>query len=868
MQLTNDAFLRAVFGAAAGWAHVAGFPDDPGRLKALGLTASWNGTKWDRWTPAGKASLDGWNGYYVVSTFEDDPIDGVARRIQPLFMAQHVVVVDDVGVKVTAAAEALLPAPSYAIETSPGNFQWGYILETPEADAGRAMALVHGLVKFPLCDGGVDPGMLGVTRYARLPVGRNTKAAYGPGGWTHRVSVWEPGRKFTLEALAAPFGIVLGVAGAAGAGTGNGLPGGRRIPIPSEAAGDEIYCWLDGWNMVQGGRTQDGGYHIDCPWEASHTVRDGTGAAYYLRGGFVCHHGHCKDVRGRRDLAEWVDARLRAESGDLVRLSNFAFAAVPDYAPPYGGASGKALVVPDAGVAGAGAGTGTGAGAVAGAALSAAEQVAVRFFDEHIYLAPEDRFYSTRTRELLGRFAVDFTWSAEMRLAGCLPVLVKATGETMPPSRYFMDEANMGRARHADAQTYWPGEGRYFRDEGIRYVNRWTPGARPMAGSGVVVTDADVGPWLELARTMTRRDGAAALEPLLDWWAMTVAAPAVKPGWHVLLQGAQGIGKDALIQPVKLGVGDRNCSSVGARGLGGQFNAWAEARLIQVNELHQTSRGAQTGADQYAILKELTENTNKTIKINEKNRREYYARNVGAYFITSNDAQALALEAGDRRFLVIMSDLKPMTLDEAVAYWGWAAAGAPLVVEWLHQRWEGMSAARRGALLGRAPMTAGKIQMIVDTEDPVMEWARSQIEGGVWPDLMTTEDLLAAGAAAARSGVCGFGFAPSRARLTAVVQALGGDRAGTGARVRVKNGHQARLLAVRDADKYLKLDPVQLAAAYISAGNHIFNDDVTQNANNVVKFRPGAVAGDKISPSGDKISLNEPDLEDMLGVKP
>jgi hypothetical protein len=64
--------------------------------------------------------------------------------------------------------------------------------------------------------------------------------------------------------------------------------------------------------MIDGSRTSDGGYHRECPWIGEHTGTVASGSAYWLNGGFKCHHGHC-ETRNRGDLIQWVDARLRAE---------------------------------------------------------------------------------------------------------------------------------------------------------------------------------------------------------------------------------------------------------------------------------------------------------------------------------------------------------------------------------------------------------------------------------------------------------------------------------------------------------------------------------------------------------------------------
>lgn len=815
--VTNEAFLQACFGADWRDAHVTGFAEDPGELEGLGLKHYWGGRRWRSWPDT--LGLAHENAYFVVSLFGDDPVTGQAKRRKALFRATHVVVIDDVGTKVPWDALVGKPSPSWSLETSPGNYQLGYILDRPETDAGRVNALLDEMVAHGLAPDGTDPGMKGVTRYVRLPQGRNTKAKYGPGGFRCDLAVWEPARRVGLGDLAAAWGIALPAPG-----TVSAVPG---TLLGADVADDELYGLLAGWGMVTGERAADGvGFVCECPWIGDHTGRSDSGAAYWLGGAFRCHHGHCAD-RGRRDLGLWADGRVQSESGGLARLGAWSFDPVPGYVGPHGrtGAAGTAVRAPDvrdaAGTSGTGVAFGTG--------------VASEFFGELIFVIPEDKFYSVRTGELLTRAAVDFAWGAKLSSAGVLPVVSPRTGETLAPSRWFADESNMHRARNADRITYWPGAGRFFEDGGLSLANKWAAPGR----AGLSVTDADVDLWLRLVRHVVGCEGPDAVESVLDWMALVVGAPGVKPGWHVAIQGGQGLGKDMLIQPVMAGVGTDNVGTVNATSLHSSFNSWAERRLVIVNELKQSTKGTQTGADQYNALKELSENTQARIKINQKNTKEYYARNVSAFYVTSNDERALAMEADDRRFLVVMAGevaLWPAADYAALADWMKERGGAGLAAEWLHERWDAMPAARRAALSGKAPGTKGKSQMIHNTEDPVVTYMREQIEGGMWPDLMTGTDITNDLTNASRTGAGGFRFAPPPQRWAMLLKSLGGMKVNKGESVPLKSGGKAKMWATRGGDRFAFLGEGQLAQAYVSAAGHAFADPA--GGADVIEMKP------------------------------
>lgn len=172
---SNQAFLKLVFGAAWPRAHTVSVPGDPRKAP---------GGAWQSHAAGVVVLPPDNNNYYCVSVFRE------GQRRVAAFDALHVLMVDDVGVKVDPlAARALLGAPSYRLETSRGNEQWGYVLETPCADAARAAGLQARVVA-ALCDG-VDPGMLDLTRLARLPVGMNWKEACQPYGFKTRLrGIW------------------------------------------------------------------------------------------------------------------------------------------------------------------------------------------------------------------------------------------------------------------------------------------------------------------------------------------------------------------------------------------------------------------------------------------------------------------------------------------------------------------------------------------------------------------------------------------------------------------------------------------------------------------------------------------------------
>jgi hypothetical protein len=303
--VSNGDFLGAVFGADWKRAHVTGFSCDP-----VDAARQWRGEHAARRL---NTLLPSTNNYYAVSAFSGQ------NRQKGEFAALHVIVFDDVG----AGASAKVPPerilarglqPSYRLETSQGNEQWGFILAVPETDLARAEAAIDGFIKSELTADGKDPGQSGVTRYVRLPVGRNTKAKYGPGGFSCQLTEWAPTRRYRLDAICAAWGIDL-----AGAALG---AAGRRQPRPN-AEENDLLAALKQLGLVLWEDRGSGTIHIRCPFVDEHTGGGETGTAYLPGGGIKCHHGHCQD-RKTPDFIARIKETL-AEQGDGGFMARRAF---------------------------------------------------------------------------------------------------------------------------------------------------------------------------------------------------------------------------------------------------------------------------------------------------------------------------------------------------------------------------------------------------------------------------------------------------------------------------------------------------------------------------------------------------------------
>lgn len=315
LQITNEEFLRAIFGDEFGRVHVTGFVEDPTDLPSEARARAWGGAAF-----ANSNLVPGTNQYFAISLFNPGE-GGRAQRRKALFRSTHCFVLDDVREKLPVEEANKLPRPSWILVTSAGSEQWGYILKEPCTEAAQIDNLNDGLIASDLVPSGKDPGQRGVTRYVRLPEGVNTKRAKMQSGkpFDCRLVSFEPWNTVSLQTLAEPFDIDLTAT--------------RFDSHPRELCHHEGHPIFSVSNLNIKRAISPGRYDVTCPWVDEHTGNADDGAAIFLLedGGlrFKCHHGACQE----RDTASFLDWVNRGDPEFASTLKRFqvdlAFADVP-----------------------------------------------------------------------------------------------------------------------------------------------------------------------------------------------------------------------------------------------------------------------------------------------------------------------------------------------------------------------------------------------------------------------------------------------------------------------------------------------------------------------------------------------------------
>lgn len=213
--------------------------------------------------------------------------------------------------------------------------------------------------------------------------------------------------------------------------------------------------------------------------------------------------------------------------------------------------------------------------------------------------------------------------------------------------------------------TYEPGQPRIYNGD----WNEW-------AGWGVEPVEGDIKPWKELLDKLF--ESSTSVERLwFERWCM-----------YPLKHAGSKLNTAALIWSKKHGLGKSNVGDVlkriyGSNGyvigqdeLEGDFNFWAARRqFVMVDDVseHANKRKADK------LKKTITQDE---VTINEKNVKQYKLRDCINYYLTSNRANALFLDPGDRRFFIFQTHApKP---DDAWfdRFYYWKNNGGPAALFW------------------------------------------------------------------------------------------------------------------------------------------------------------------------------------------
>lgn len=590
-----------------------------------------------------------------------------------------VMVLDDVGTKSTTPPLE----PTWKMETSPGNYQWGYAFDFDhQPRKGEFAAAIRAIADA----GFTDPGACNPVRNFRIPGSVNLKQ--GREAFASVLAEFHPDRFFTLAQICAALGVTPGP-----------IEGDGPRPLRVQDDGqDDVFAWLNEQGMVYSRPNHEGWAGVLCPNADEHT--DGSPEGRYMPANraFCCLHGHCTEWDSERFLT-WVASKggpvqsvgLR-ESLITARLAG----ALPTPTPEQAAEAQRVVAEVERREAGR------------------LEQAA--WYERFAYLLADDGYFDLQERKQYSRN----NFNAVFRHVPCWSIHASANGKRRRvEAAIAFDENRQGMgARVLAGVTYSAGDGVLVSRGGDVHANLWRD-ARPAGVPG-----ADVSVWLRHVERMI--PDPMEREHVLNWMAHKVQFPAVKINHGILHGGTPGSGKDTLWDPFLYavgGAGRENVALVRNEEINSSWGYSLMCEVLVVNELRQADAVDRRGLENR--LKPLLAAPPEMLSVNRKGLHPFDLPNRLAVVAFSNERMAISLPTDDRRWFVLWSHVGRLAEAEAAAVWAWYdRGGRDAVVGYLAAR--DVSAWSPAA---PPPMTDAKLALIGAGRSMAESWIIEQAEG-------------------------------------------------------------------------------------------------------------------------------------------
>lgn len=667
LDISNHEFLECIFGKSHPFAHVTSFSYDPNEIPNDKRGYAWSGGYYKD-TP-----LDVGNQFYTVSLFTPDDT-GRSRRRKATFSGLYVIGLDDVKEKLDLTQVQRLPQPTIVLKSSLHSEQWLYVLDKPCTDMNMVDNLHDGLITRGLAPNSKDPGQKGVTRYLRLPEGVNTKSkrikennGVAP---KCQVVVFEPSRRYTMEQLAAPFGVDLHEA--------------RRSAVVDGASDIPDHPLLNTDLIHVKDTLSDGRFNITCPWVDEHTDADDSGTAIFTNDdgsmGFRCHHGNC-DAKTGKHLMHWLDSKqvgfsrtyanwqvMRAfktvsppQTAPVVPVVNtpipeinFLDAPVESIEDSITQLRSMIYTTPEAKDA-------------AGQVLRLIDTMnPIDRLQHHKEVSDIMRWSKTELKEIMTSLRTSWYqgdvkdkkefYKGVMFIREMNQFYEQRTAIFYTPDAFqsaYADEdeearkgaLQMGLVAKVDKLGYQPNGPVTWERDGVTYGNSYV-------ASGITGVAGDVSRWMNhwdaLGWTEHR-------EHMLDYMAYTVQHPEFKINHMLVLGGGEGTGKDYLIYPLIKAMG-RNTKTIDGSMLLTGFNEYLfNTKLLVINE---TELGDHKDATTVGNkLKPIATAPPETLHVNPKGTKGFYIDNLINGIMTTNSLAPFKSEGISRRYYAVWTDL-------------------------------------------------------------------------------------------------------------------------------------------------------------------------------------------------------------------
>jgi hypothetical protein len=233
-----------------------------------------------------------------------------------------------------------------------------------------------------------------------------------------------------------------------------------------------------------------------------------------------------------------------------------------------------------------------------------------------------------------------------------------------------------------EQRTWFPGEpqiiedkmaadGGFFAKRDARVFNLYRP------PEIITSTSGEIKFWRDHLYALWPEDA----DHIEQWLAHRAQWPGEKVNHALVLGGQQGLGKDALVAPLKRAVGSWNFTEIAPPAVLGNFNEFVRAVVLRISEAKDLGDFDRFGF--YEATKTLIAAPPDTIRVNAKYVSPYYVPNVVGVIITTNHkVGGIFLPADDRRHYVAWSNVEQSEFggDYWPKYWAKLDAGGVAAV--------------------------------------------------------------------------------------------------------------------------------------------------------------------------------------------
>ena len=574
---------------------------------------------------------------FIIDRFEEGRISASAANCEyVLFM-----MLDDIGTK----SKTPPLEPTWILETSPNNFQYGYAF-SEQPSKGEFTAAVKAIAQA----GYTDAGATNAVRNVRLPGSVNLKP--GRDNFEAKLVEFNPTHEYTLEQICVALDVT-----PAPADTNHYTP--VRLV---DNGGDDVLAWLNNQGLILSKINGEGWLSVTCPNNAEHTDGNPEGRYKPLDRSYCCLHSHCVDFDSKSFLA-WVAANggptvNHGLRDDLIaEAMNIALSKISPTEMFTDDANAKIAEVERK-------------------ELGRVERS--KWYERFAYVQDDESYFDMQDRREVSRQ----TFNALFRHIKCMSI--HAPNTKVEASICFDQNRQTMGAKALVGITYAAGESVLVARDGDLYGNRWRD-ARPDVSS-VVASDESISPWLEHCQKLIPE--SEELDHILNIMAFKVQHPEIKINHAVLHGGDEGSGKDTMWAPFIWAVCGSHLKNRGImdnNSINSQWGYQLESEILLINELKEPDAAARRQlANQ---LKPIIAAPPEMLPINRKGLHPYMMANRVFVLAFSNDPVPISLASQDRRWFCVWSSATRMDPSEAKKMWDWYRKGGfELISAWLHAR--------------------------------------------------------------------------------------------------------------------------------------------------------------------------------------